>query len=524
MRTPLLALVLLAICSFITTTSSARTLYITPSGGDAPNIQAGINSADPGDTIVLSEGWFAGNGNRDIDFGGKAVVLRSESGDPTLCVIYCEGTEQQPHNGFIFQSVETAETVIEGITVQSAWGPGVICDPDGLTEGASPTFRNCRFTNNVGPGVECFISQPTFIDCVFGFNTDDGVTLNESTVDFENCLFISNTMAGLDAYGVITATNCEFTNNGGPGAKVRGEQTAFDNCEFSGNFGGGVISDEAELFLTDCFVYDNELFGTKLMGSGLPADTTRAILARCTIWDNAGSGIVAEFGEIYPTQCTIYGNSHAQGAGIQCVDNSYAAIDRSAITHNLVGQAVYCDATSDATVQCSDVFGNAGGDWAGCIMGDATINGNFSTPPLFCDPDYGNFELSSKSDLLGYHNTCGALVGAHDMGCHEPVGVDPDGIPSLETLRVDAYPNPFNPTTTIEYSIVQPAHVTLEIYNAAGQLVRRLVDEARLPRAGGYTATWNGTDANGSVVGSGVYFCRLEAGNQAATKKLVLLK
>jgi hypothetical protein len=525
MRAPLFILVSLAICSFSARAFSAATIYITPTGsGDAPTIQAGINAADPGDTVLLSNGWFAGNNNRDLDFGGKAIVVRSESGDPNFSVIHCEGTEQQPHVGFIFDTAETADAIVEGVTIQYAWGAGVYCDPEGLTEGASPTFRNCRFTNNLGPGVECFISQPTFIGCVFGYNSGNGVTLNESEVIFEDCVFTSNASAGLDAYGVITATDCVFENNGGHGAKVLGDEAHFDNCEFSGNFAGGVFSNESELHLTGCFVYDNDVFGAKLEGSGIPADTTRAMLTKCTVWNNMGSGIVAEGGEVYPTQCTIYGNSSPQGAGIQCIDDAFAIIDRCAITFNLIGQAVYCDASSDATIQCSDVYGNDGGDWVGCIMGDATINGNFSTNPLFCDQEYGNFELGSQSDLLGFHNTCGALIGAHDLGCHEPVGVDPDGISSFEALRVDAYPNPFNPATTIEYSIEESAHVTLDIYNAAGQRVRNLVDESQTPRTGGYTEIWNGQDSRGSTVSSGIYFCQLRAGDQSVTRKLVLLK
>ncbi|UCH83059.1 MAG: right-handed parallel beta-helix repeat-containing protein, partial [Candidatus Latescibacterota bacterium] len=298
MRALLFLLASLTFCVGGPTLSFAATIYITPMGqGDAPNIQAGINSADPGDTILLADGWFAGNGNRDIDFAGKIVVVRSEHGDPANCVIHCEGTAQQPHVGFIFQTGETPDAIVQGVTIQYAWGAGVQCDPEGATEGASPTFRNCRFTNNTGSGLECFVSQPTLIDCVFGYNTGDGVTLNESNVVFDDCVFTSNASAGLDAYGSVTATNCEFSNNGQAGAKVRGIQAEFNGCDFSSNFGGGLISDESELELTNCLVYDNEILGVELVGSDIPQDTTRATLTRCTLWNNLGSGMVVENGE-----------------------------------------------------------------------------------------------------------------------------------------------------------------------------------------------------------------------------------
>jgi hypothetical protein len=84
------------------------------------------------------------------------------------------------------------------------------------------------------------------------------------------------------------------------------------------------------------------------------------------------------------------------------------------------------------------------------------------------------------------------------------------------------YPNPFNPSTTIKYSIKTNAHVSLNIYNVAGQLVRTLVDGDM--NAGAYTETWNGRSNTGNPVSSGVYFYKLVTKNFSMTKKMVLLK
>ncbi len=84
------------------------------------------------------------------------------------------------------------------------------------------------------------------------------------------------------------------------------------------------------------------------------------------------------------------------------------------------------------------------------------------------------------------------------------------------------YPNPFNPSTTIEYYLTQRATVTVDIYNILGQRIRRLRD--RLQPAGDHQIQWDGTNANGERVGSGLYFCRVQAGNQAVAIKMVLLK
>lgn len=83
-------------------------------------------------------------------------------------------------------------------------------------------------------------------------------------------------------------------------------------------------------------------------------------------------------------------------------------------------------------------------------------------------------------------------------------------------------PNPFNPTTTIGYTVPARGKVSLQIYDVTGRYVATLVEEAR--DAGRYSAVWNGRGASGEQVGSGVYFYRLQVGNQSLTKKMVLLK
>lgn len=84
------------------------------------------------------------------------------------------------------------------------------------------------------------------------------------------------------------------------------------------------------------------------------------------------------------------------------------------------------------------------------------------------------------------------------------------------------FPNPFNPETTIIYSIKETATVTLAVYDVAGRRVRELVDGRRTP--GIHRAVWDGTNSRGERVASGVYFCKLTAGSFTATKKMVMLK
>ena len=95
--------------------------------------------------------------------------------------------------------------------------------------------------------------------------------------------------------------------------------------------------------------------------------------------------------------------------------------------------------------------------------------------------------------------------------------------PAPKELALENYPNPFNPTTTIRYSLPKAANVTLAVYDVGGRLVRMLVNDVRKP-AGVFEASWNGTDSTGNPVASGVYFYRLVAGSETLTRKAVLLK
>jgi len=84
------------------------------------------------------------------------------------------------------------------------------------------------------------------------------------------------------------------------------------------------------------------------------------------------------------------------------------------------------------------------------------------------------------------------------------------------------YPNPFNPETTISFSVMNEAPVSLDIYNVKGQLVRKLVNDVKA--AGEHTVVWNGKDNNGRAVSSGVYYYKMTTGKYSSTKKMILMK
>ncbi len=96
-----------------------------------------------------------------------------------------------------------------------------------------------------------------------------------------------------------------------------------------------------------------------------------------------------------------------------------------------------------------------------------------------------------------------------------------DATPALTELHQNV-PNPFNPSTTISYSIPGKTDVKLAIYNIRGQKVATLVHETQ--DAGPHSVTWQGVDHHGKPVSSGIYFYRLEAGDNQLVKKMLLMK
>ncbi|HPQ40376.1 MAG TPA: hypothetical protein PLV45_08380, partial [bacterium] len=106
-------------------------------------IQAAIQAAQTGDSVIIADGIYSGTGNYNLDFDGKAITVRSENG-PLNCII---DINQDFARGFIFNSGETTDSVLRGVTIQNGSfafsnGGAINCI------GASPVITECIFTAN----------------------------------------------------------------------------------------------------------------------------------------------------------------------------------------------------------------------------------------------------------------------------------------------------------------------------------------------------------------------------------------
>lgn len=189
-------------------------------------IQAGIDAAEPGDVVIVADGTYTGHGNRDITFDGKAITVRS-AGGPTVCIIDCAGTQQNPHRGFYFGSGETNASVVEGFTIcNGSTPPGAVLDEFNgagimINNGSSPTIRNCIIRNNWagcwGGAISCgwvAEAQPVIDRCVIvnNFAGDEGgglfaVGANPTVIN----TVIANNEAGTAGGGILSLGGGSFT-------------------------------------------------------------------------------------------------------------------------------------------------------------------------------------------------------------------------------------------------------------------------------------------------------------------------
>lgn len=161
--------------------------------------------------------------------------------------------------------------------------------------------------------------------------------------------------------------------------------------------------------------------------------------------------------------------------------------------------------------QWSQRIGNSSPDFGNAIAmnaaGDVYLAGEFNGPVNFGGGPLDNeFEFSQDIFLVKYTATVTAV----------------DETPRSHALSVAAHPNPFNPATTIRYTVTERARVQLKIYDASGKHVVTLLDEER--SAGSHTTRWGGQNEKGVRVSSGVYFVSLEQNGLVETTKLTLLK
>jgi len=486
--------------------SSSQYLIRADGSGDYPTIQAAIDAAFDGDTILLADGIFSGAGNVDLDYHGKAITVRSVSGNAEACVIHCVpegGTET--HRGFCFVSGEGPGSVLDGITIMNGEAPpspyphwykgGAI-----LCAGASPTIVRCRFLYNDAAGIQTWIGEGGALyitgaavaisDCHFERNGSPrgGAVTCHSAASFTGCIFLRNVSAS--GGGAILATNASTL--------------ALDRCVFvdnQANHGGGVYAGADTLQVEGCTFTGN--YGST--GGAVYCRDCQAWLTSCTLAANA-SGYTRPGSGLYGSDATV-------------------TVARTIIAFGTQGTGAYGQGESQASFSCCDIYGNVGGDWVNGIDGQLGVNGNISLDPLFCgeayaDDPYTLWDTSPCAPFSPQNPECD-LVGACAVGCSVQAAEDPTSAVGGAMLRFAS------PAAEARVTLRLPpaaggARSTLDVHDLAGRHIARLLD-GRFP-PGTRQVVWDGSTPDGRRASSGLYFLRLRAGETTLTRPFLRIR
>jgi predicted outer membrane repeat protein len=195
--------------------------------------------------------------------------------------------------------------------------------------------------------------------------------------------------------------------------------------------GGGASCEDGAPTFVNCTFSCNNLGN----GAGLHCSFTAPTLISCVFTENTstgfGGGIWCNYSSPQMTNCTLFGNrADAGGGGMYCYAFCTPVIENTIIAYSTAGGALVCEPQyNDPYLSCCDLYENTGGDWAGAIANQGSLNGNFSACPSFCNAEAGNLHLCDESPCApGNHPDgydCG-LVGALDVGCScGPTGSEP---------------------------------------------------------------------------------------------------
>jgi len=221
-----------------------------------PTIQSAIDAANNGDTIIIADGIYTGEGNRDIEFLGKAITVKSVNG-PKKCIIDIGASQADKHIGFYMHKGEREASVIEGFTIKGGYayyGAGICC------YGSSPTIMNCTFSGNsaeYGGGMYNNTGNPTLTNCIFSDNSAryGGGMHNHSPGSpvLINCIFSGNSAeqegGGImnEAWRTPTLTNCILW--GDNPEEIFGHPPVITYCNVQGGWPGEGNIDTDPMFV-----------------------------------------------------------------------------------------------------------------------------------------------------------------------------------------------------------------------------------------------------------------------------------
>jgi len=434
--------------------AAARTAVIRVPA-DQPTIQAGIDAAAHGDTVLVSDGVYTGEGNRDLSLGGKAITVRSATG-PDACIIDCQGSEADPHRGFELNDGEGRDSVIEGLTIRNGHAPGGTYDAYGgaiFCSGVSPTIRGNIVTGSFayrGGGIFVGAGEPLIEDNEIIGNEapfGGGISTGNSDAVIRGNLVTGN--SGEKGGGI----NCDDQPGYNSTPQIIGNTITGNHCAnpAGSGAGGGVY-----LYRDDALVQGNTIAGNSAdnAGGGIFSHEGEPVIRNNVIENNnggnGGGGLRVSSGEVSGNRITsnkadygggamcldaVFSNNqvtgnHAlkDGGGIFCFDGDMS-IANGLIAGNqadLMGGGVYCNYGDTMAIEGTTITGNSAGLSGGGIFVDISASVAV-TGSIFWDdsPEEIKLNVESSADVT-WSAVAGGFTGEGNIDA-DPLFVEGPG-------------------------------------------------------------------------------------------------
>jgi hypothetical protein len=535
---------------YLENTDTNTTIEIKQDGtGDFTEIQAGINAAISGDTILVYPGIYYEN----IRISEESISLGSLFFTTEDTTFISETVIDGNNNESVMTIENIADTtcIIVGFTIRNGNaennGGGIHCYY------SSPIISNCTITENYsdneGGGIYCFFSNPVI---------ENNEISNNSTLRYGGGIYSEESNPVLvDNY--IHNNIATHVGSKGGGMFFRESSPTIINNRIAYNTavsGGGIsfLYNDYLLMMNNTVKNNTATIGGGLHFHGQTSGTMMNNLFTENYANYSGGAISSNNTHYNLINNTVSNNSAETGGG----GLSFSGFSHSNIINTIIygneaetGNQIYLNSgNSDPSFYYSDIedglndFGYSG--LSSPDEYDGEYQNNILLNPVFTDASSGDFHLLENSPCInaGTPDTTGLNLPEYDLdynpriydnridiGCYEwlPVSSQEENIPySIESIQLSNYPNPFNPSTTISFSLTTEytESTKVHIYNIKGQEVEVLSFDSnaefyktpRIQRHQDDSVVWDA-----SKFASGVYFYKLNIAD-SPVKKMLLMK
>ena len=492
-------------------------------------------------------------------------------------------TMEQAWRGIYFEVVEfdTNVSVLRYCVFEHANGPGALGGTGGAVQvlGSAVWCQHCSFRHNRAVPMRDGRDMSRHGGAIY---------LNQTNARFDTCEIVENNCGRLGLGGAIFCVGGEWnpmfrsclmqydTAASGGALAIRNRAPFafpwFGTCTISNNVafynGGGVHLDSSNAYFDRCSIVNNSsgqcgggLFAThgttaRISWSDLAGNqsfwggavfctwNSHTLLDYCVMYSNIaglGSAIYSWQAQPVISHCTISDNVNTQpGGGAVFLNESNATLTNTIVAWSYAAYGIYFLRSPESQVNYCDIGINSAGDL-----------GFYSDPQEDAPPDVGQLsQTNAKGDSCDpYHNIFldpefvdaqnvnynlvwnSPCIDAGDPAAHDPDGTvadigafyrdiaaaDPEQTAVCIYQLAQNYPNPFNSTTRIAFDLPTAVNGELAVYDLTGRLVTTLLSGQLA--AGQHHVNWDAAN-----LPSGVYICRLRAGQHVQTQKMILLK